>query len=330
MADERNQVYLPVGRFVSGSMTKKKTQTGRGQPIPENKQQFEFGIAISKTAPETQVFFQQLQQAAHQAFVGTTYQATVGQYIDNWFQTMAGFSMKIADGDKPAASTGKVNENTVGHFVVWFSSNYPPTCFTMGGQPIDAASIERGYFVDGMCGINANSNAPGDGIGIYMNPDMIRFAKTGPVITGGPDFNAMLAKMPIPTGIDPNATPVSSPPAGVAPMQPAGAPQMGAPAQQPTTVPQPGAPAQPPMQPPASQPMVPQSQPMGAPAQPPMGVPATPPATPAGGAPQMPNGAPGATTSPPSLPMGQPQQQQPQYPAHPGIMPGGGGLPGTG
>ena len=292
MADGRIQVYLPTGRFVSGSMTEKRSKNNRNQEIPPEDQRYEFGVTLSKTAPETAVFFQQLQAACHQAFVGKPQQATVGPYIDGWFTSMTGFSMKVTDGDKPAAATGKVNENTAGNYVVWFGSSFPPSCFDQAGQPVDAAAIKRGYFVDGMCGINANGNQPGDGIGIYMNPDLIRFIAQGDEIRGGPDFGAMLQNMPTPGALPPGATPIGSPPTGVTPMQPAQAP-MPAPA--------------------AAPPMPPQ-----APAPAPAPAPATPPAPPAGGGLPGMSGAPTPTSSGGST-----------HPPHPGIMPGGGGLPGT-
>ena len=53
---DRVSIYLPPGRFISGSMTQVRTANARGKPIPPEKQQYEFGVAIRKDDPRTAQF----------------------------------------------------------------------------------------------------------------------------------------------------------------------------------------------------------------------------------------------------------------------------------
>ena len=289
MADQL-PIYIPPGRFVSGSLTEKRTKDGRNLDIMPDKQRYEFGVAIAKTSPETAAFFQALVPLIHQAFVGTPQQSAVGPVIDNWARTLDGFSGKISDGDRPAKATGKVNSNTAGHYVIWFSSNYQTSCYSMDGQPMSADAIKRGYYVDINASIAANSNVVGDGIGIYVNPQLIRFVQIGEEIRGGPDHGAMLAAMPAQIGQIPGA-----PAPGAAPV----APPMGAGMVQQQQ--QQAAPAPAPVVPNGTLPVTP------------------PPAATSAGAPA---GIPGMGTVPATEPA------TTAYPSNPGIMPGNGGLPG--
>lgn len=205
-------LQLPVGRFVSGDLTTKRTTGHDGKPLPEDKQRFEFGIAVNKTAPELPAIFATLQQ---EAMIQHGHVPAVQQF------QLQGYSWKITDGDKPNAK-GETNSNTAGHFVFWFSSSYPPrTCDQQNAQ-CDPATVKRGYFVDVV--FNARNNgATGTQAGIYLNPEWVRLIAFGEEITGGRSAAVAFANAPVPTQLPPgaSATPVAS---HAAPGMPAAAP----------------------------------------------------------------------------------------------------------
>lgn len=300
-----------VGRFVSGSLTEKRTKDVNGRPIPEDKQKFEFGIAFQKTDPDMQRLFGEFY-----TFISAQWAADQNkiQALNNWFQTFQGVPMKISDGDAPNARQ-QTNENTAGCFVFWFSSTYPIKCCDPANQEIAAESVKRGYYVQ-MAGNIADNGLPwqadGKGAGIYMNPSVVRLVAEGEQIVGGIDaataFGGTVA--PAQGQLPPGAVPL-----GTAVTQTPAAP--GAPMAQPTI---PGQPAAAPTQPAA--PQAPQAQP---------GLPAGGPGTlPNLAAPQTapaptgaPAGVPGTTPAPHTAIL-----NAPQTPAAPTGAPGLPGLPG--
>lgn len=208
-----------IGRFVSGSMTTKRDKDTNGRPIEESKQKFEFGIAFRKDDPDMARLFGEFN-----AFIGAQWandpQKT--QALANWFQTMQGVPMKISDGDKPN-NRGQVNENTVGCYVFWFSSNYPIKCCDPANQEISAESIQRGYYVQ-IAGNIADNGLPwqadGKGAGIYMNPSVVRLVAEGEPIVGGVDAATAFGGTTAPVGaLPPGAVPLGTN-AGVAPAAP--------------------------------------------------------------------------------------------------------------
>lgn len=191
------------GRFVSGDMTQKRQKDKDGRPIDSDKQRYEFGIAYPKSE-----FWQWLTTVF---YPGTLTQALAGhpqamQNATNWFSTFSGFSMKISDGDAPNAK-GTVNENTKGHFVVYFQSINPPPVY-MGATPdtlqqVDTAECKRGYYVLMSGTIKFNElNPPNNGL--YMNAGNIWLVERGAEIAGGMvDAATSFAGMALPPGVQP-------------------------------------------------------------------------------------------------------------------------------
>jgi len=213
MADIRPVVNIPPGRFISGSLTKKRTSDNRNQPIPEEDQRFEIGIAFRKDAPSGNQFWAEMIGGAKQCYAANP---QVGPIIDAWMTNgFQGFSMKMSDGDKPNLQ-GKINENSVGCWVIWISTKFPFNCIDGQGLQIDPAVIERGYFVDAQINLAPNNNPIGDRIGVYLNPQAIRFIAVGEIIRGGPDLAAIAASMPqVPVALPPGAQPIgTAPPMG--------------------------------------------------------------------------------------------------------------------
>ena len=203
---ERYNFHTPVGRFVSGSLTDLRTKDYQGRPL--DNPHYDFGVAIRKDDAALPAFLQGLTAYAKGAYA---HAPTVQQHIDGWLQTLAGFSMKITDGDK-ANQKGNVNENTRGCFVIWFSSNFEIQACNAQNTQIDPATIKRGWFVD-VAG-NAAINGLTDGnAGIYMNPNWVRLIAEGDEITGSVDPNTAFGGAPVPTQLPPGARPVGSAPA---------------------------------------------------------------------------------------------------------------------
>jgi hypothetical protein len=183
------QFNIPlVGRFVSGSLTHKRTKDFEGRPIPEEEQRIEFGVAYEK-----QAFWQWLTTDFYNGVltpaIGAN-QAAMGQ-VNQWFSSLSGFSMKITDGDKPGKNG--VNPNTVGHFVVWFSSIDTPQC--VAGEAyaqIPAEDVKRGFYVT-MAGNVKYNGQTGDRAGIYINATNVWLRAEGDVIAGQIDAETAFA-----------------------------------------------------------------------------------------------------------------------------------------
>jgi hypothetical protein len=216
-----------VGRFISGSLTEKRTKDHNNRALPEDKQRYEFGIAFSKTDPDMARLFGEFNAYISQVWAADQQKLAA---LQNWFSTMQGVPMKISDGDAPSKQ-GKVNENAAGCFVFWFSSSYPVKCCDPANQEIDAASIKRGYYVQVAGNIADNGlawQADGKGAGIYMNPNVIRLIGEGDEIVGGIDpataFGGTAAPAQLPPGARPLGANVGLP--GTQPTAPAAVPGM--------------------------------------------------------------------------------------------------------
>lgn len=208
-------LQLPVGRFVSGSLTEKRTTGHDGKPLAEDKQRFEFGVAVLKTDPALPQVF-----AALQAEAMTQH----GQYPAVQQFQLQGYSWKVSDGDKPN-QRGETNSDTAGCFVFWFSSGYPPRTCDQQNSNCDPSTIKRGYFVDVVFNVK-NNGATGNQAGIYLNPEWVRLIAFGEEITGGRSAAEAFANAPVPTALPPGASP--TPVAGhAAPGMPTTAPAPG-------------------------------------------------------------------------------------------------------
>jgi hypothetical protein len=220
-----HQFHTPVGRFVSGSLTEKKTTDTQNRPIEPEKQRFEFGLAIGKTDPGLAPLLQGIATFAKSQYAHAPHVAT---RIDQWFQTLNGFSMKVSDGDKPNTK-GEVNKNMAGHFVIWFSSSFAPLAANAQNQQIDAASIKRGWYVDVAATVAVNGLTDHNA-GVYMNPTCVRLIAEGEEILGGMTVEGALANAPAaPTSLPPGARPLGSTPSAPASSGPPGTGMIGNP-----------------------------------------------------------------------------------------------------
>ena len=174
-----------VGRFVSGSLTQKRDKDIDGRPIAEDDRFYDYGVAVRKDDPWIGTFFAGLSN-----FLGTEWASHPAklQAYNNWFNTMSGLSMKISDGDKPNKK-GQVNENTIGHFVFWFTSKYEVKTVDPHNQDIPPEVIKRGHYVQFAANIQDNDQpydpGPRNRAGVYLNPEVIRLVAEGDEIKGG-------------------------------------------------------------------------------------------------------------------------------------------------
>ena len=253
MALERMTFTTPVGRFVSGSLTEKRTKDNQGNPIAPEKQRFEFGLAVRKDDPQIGAFIGQIAQNAKAQYAAKA--PHIVPRIDAWFQSMSGFAMKISDGDAPNLQ-GRRNENTAGCFVLWFSTSLDIIAARVpDNAQIPLSQIKRGFYVDvyGSTSINEKVDHTA---GLYLNPQIVRLVAEGDEIVSQIDPAQAFAGMPPPSAAHlPGARPIGTFPAQ-APMAAPGLPGMVAPqmpgqmpaAAPPTGMPMPGyaAPAAPP------------------------------------------------------------------------------------
>nr|AYD75906.1 conserved hypothetical protein [Pseudo-nitzschia multiseries DNA virus] len=222
-----DNIVTPVGRFVSGSITDKRTTDYENRPLPEDKQTYQFGVAIRKDDPGIGAVFTYIHGVA--ASVHAAHPSVANFNLD-------GYSWKVKDGDKPNTK-GVVGENVAGCYVFFFSSSYPVRTCDASNADIAPADVYRGCYVD--MAINAaNNGLQGDRAGIYLNPVFMRMVAHGKPILGGVDAATAFgnaAPAALPPGASATPLPGSAPSAAMT-----GAPTPAAPA---TSAPTPAAPA---------------------------------------------------------------------------------------
>jgi hypothetical protein len=207
---DRLDFFTPIGRFVNGSITEKRTKDSDGRMIDADKQRFEFGVAFPKADIWPLLAEQFYPWIATQA--ARDQNAT--QRLQSWFSTFDGFSMKIADGDRPNQK-GQYNENTRGCFVMYFSSSWAPQAVDPTNQNINAELVKRGFYVQvaGNITTNGDKQGPfqaGDRAGIYLNGSFVRLVAEGDEIRGGPDAATAFGGAAAPTALPPGARPLGT------------------------------------------------------------------------------------------------------------------------
>ena len=240
-----------VHRLVVGSVTDKvtKDRNNNNAPIPEDKQRYEFGVAMRKDDPDTIRVINEIH--GFMAAEWANDQGKIAALNAYWSSGCEGVSLKIKDGDKPN-SKGKLNENTTDCYVFYFSNwgGEPPRTVDAANQDIPGSAVKRGYYVQIAGQIKDNgeaysTNPRQNRCGAYLDSDVIRLVAEGDVITGGIDaetaFGGTVATgIALPAGARPlgSGAPVGAPGAALPGVQqgvPAGAP--GIPGNAPTGAP---------------------------------------------------------------------------------------------
>lgn len=224
---QSDTMVSPVGRFIGGSLSERRTNDYQGKPITDPaKHQFEIGVAFRKDDPAINPMLQAIATHAHAEFVQAPHiQAIIGQFSFG----ARGFSWKIRDGDAPNVK-GEINKNSQGCWVVYFKSAFDIKCADQQNGEVAAASIKRGYFVQVAFSVAGNADF-GENAGVYINPQVVKLIAFGEEIQGGIDAETAFAGHAVPTTLPPGAslTPVASTPMAGAPQMPApGFPAAGA------------------------------------------------------------------------------------------------------
>lgn len=207
-----SQFLTPVGRLVQGSAFEPQTKNQQGAPLVvqsgpnagQTTQRYFIGVAFKKGDPTVEAFIQQLRDVGR---------ASWPQWHDATGRcTHPRFSLKVMDGDgvddngKPNAS----KEGFAGHWVVKFSSSFPPKCYHAGHYQAhevitDKMLIRRGYFVRVAGTVEGNGNTAKPGL--YVNLNMVELSAQGPEIVSGPDAASVFGASP-PATLPAGATPL--------------------------------------------------------------------------------------------------------------------------
>ena len=212
-----------VHRLVSGSVTEKvtKDRNNNNAPIPEDKQRYEFGVAMRKDDPDTTNLINQIHNFLAAEWAND--QGKIAALNAYWSNGCQGISLKIKDGDIPNAE-GKLNENTQGCFVFYFSNwgGQLPRTVDPANQDIPGSAVKRGYYVQIAGSVKDNgeaysTNPRHNRCGAYLDSTVIRLVAEGDIITGGIDADTAfggttatgvalpVGARPLGTGTTPNA-----------------------------------------------------------------------------------------------------------------------------
>lgn len=207
----------PVGRLVQGNLYTPNDKDAEGRPLlikngPNTGQprvEYYVALAIPKTPGQhwaSSEWGAKIWQAGH-------------AFMPNAHALGKNFAWKVRDGDSTEPNKkGKKpcdQEGFPGHWVVGFSSGYPPKLYTLVGQrePLlvdQKDAINSGDFVQ------INGNVDGNGAtnqpGVFINMNMVCLAGYGTRIVVGPDVaSAGFGGAPLPAGAS------QTPPAGFSP-----------------------------------------------------------------------------------------------------------------
>lgn len=199
MASQKIEFLSPVMRMVQGDPFEAQTKDMQGAPLTiksgpnagQPTQRYFCAGAIPKNDPAFPAFYAMMVNAARTGFP-TLFDA-------NGNCLARDFSWKLADGDsmqvsRPGEIPNAKKEGFPGHWVIKFSSSFPPRVFYMNKyDPRDAITdpkvLRRGYYirVAGTMEANMNPQKPG----LYMNLSMVEFCGIGTEIVSGPDAGAI-------------------------------------------------------------------------------------------------------------------------------------------
>ena len=185
MATKLDGQYLDTGRLVMGSLTERDDKDYHGKPVPEDKRNLFFGIAVPKDSPNVMATINALWQMAATDYAGAPL------VMDQINQGLAAkdFAWKIQDGDIPTPDkkTGKMREPAdymKGHYIFKFSTLFDFDACDVNGNQISLADMKKGDYVDIMYNSSVNG-AVDDTAGIYLNPVAICLVRRGDAIASG-------------------------------------------------------------------------------------------------------------------------------------------------
>lgn len=209
---EAKQILTPVGRIVAGDCFKGQDKDADGNPrtiksgpnAGQPTKQYFVALAIAKSDAAWPALEAQIKAAAREGHPT--------QFGPDGNPLRPDFAFKIVDGDsqvpnmkgtKPCDKAGYA-----GHWVLSFSSNFAPECYTKGGAEriTDPSMIKRGYYVRIAGSVKGNDSTSKPGV--YLNHNMIELCGHGDEINSGPDASSVFGEAAVlPTGA--SATPLA-------------------------------------------------------------------------------------------------------------------------
>lgn len=207
------KITYPIGRLVWGSLYSPETKDFDGNPLTVKTPgpdfgkptvRYTFGVAIAKEAGKQwweTVWGAEIHKEASASF-------------PNGAASRPGFSFKITDGDSGEFKKGSdkainTQPGRPGHWVLSFSSSFPPKLYATGTdgsmqQLTQEGFIKTGYYVQvaGSVSGNGNQNNPG----VFLNHDMVHFSAYGEEIGSFADPTAAGFGGALPVGA--SATPI--------------------------------------------------------------------------------------------------------------------------
>lgn len=221
-------ILTPPGRIVRGDLYQGYDTNAEGQPLT-----VKTGPNIGK--PRIDYFFAVAIPKAGEAHWSATpwgaIIAAVGMGAFPQAYQAATFAWKVVDGDSQVKDlkgrTPSDGEGYKGHWVLSFSSGYPPKVYTDGGERLlpEPNAVKPGYWiqVSGTVDGNGSTQRPG----VYLNHNLVCFVRADAEIKRGPDATAVGFQKGggMPPGVIPGAGAVGFAPPGtptlVAPVVPA-------------------------------------------------------------------------------------------------------------
>lgn len=207
MANAKESITSPVGRFVGGSVYKPNTTDAEGRPLVvkngPNKGQPRVDYYVALAIPK----------GGEPHWAHTPWGAKIWAVGNAAFPNIAqspAFAWKVVDGDSQIPNrNGKKpcdNEGWRGHWVIRLSGGFAPKVYRQenGGfvQVMEPDFCKPGHYMEVSFTVEGNGSAQQPGV--YLNHSMICHRAFGPEIVFGPDVNsAGFGQGALPAGASP-------------------------------------------------------------------------------------------------------------------------------
>lgn len=220
-------IMFPVGRWVSGSIYDLNTKDDKGQPLPENRHHWSYGVAIPKTAGRDW----------KQEPWGAQIVAAAAADWPNGESNHPSFSFKVKDGDsaissRPNTKAPNQHEGWPGCWVVFFRRGKQigeaPLVTANGAPDISLRAqkkIKKGDYIQVYGSVKGSNERP-QNAGCFLNDEVIAFAGKGQEIVSKdrPDPTKLGFGGAVPAGATAATAAVPASAANTTPIVPAAAP----------------------------------------------------------------------------------------------------------
>jgi len=187
------ELFSPVGRQVQGSILDIRTTDAKGNPLKtmdgKDKQTVFFAMAF----PKTQAAWWFEPDPLWMAIYNEGRQGYPMHFNPDGSCKLPRFAWKVMDGDG-VDDDGKPNNQKpgmAGHWILKFSSTYPPKVMHGGSYITDPKALKNGWFYRVLVGGQANIGSPKPGV--FLNPLGVELIAMGEEIQGGADIAGAIA-----------------------------------------------------------------------------------------------------------------------------------------